>query len=374
MKYDPISYKKPEDVLPMWVADMDFPTPTCVTEALTECVQHGIFGYSEPDAAYFEIVQNWFLRRFGWHIEQEWFVFSPGVVTAMYTAVRALTEMSDGVVIQQPVYRPFKSAVRHSGRKLLVNQLVYENGRYVIDFDDFEAKVKQAKMFILCSPHNPVGRVWTREELTRMGEICLKHNVIVVADEIWQDLIYKGHKHLVFSALAPEFANITVTTTSPSKTFNLAGLQHANIFIPNKSMRNKFKHEYSNCGLSESNVMGLIACKAAYEHGTEWLDELILYLTDNMSLIHSFLQERIPKIKLVKPEGTYLAWLDCTGLDLSPHELDEIVTNKAKLWLNDGTVFGAGGEGFQRINAACPRKVLNDALIRLESTFSCNTL
>jgi len=370
IKYDPVSRGKPEDVLPMWVADMDFPAPLCVTDALRELAAHGIFGYSEPDAAYFETMQNWFSRRFNWQIEREWLVITPGVVNAIYIAVRALTQVGDGVVIQQPVYYPFESAVRHTGRKLLVNQLVYENGNYTIDFDDFENKIKQAKLFILCSPHNPVGRVWTQDELSRMGEICLRHNVVVIADEIWQDFVFKGSRHFVFSALSQELADITVTTTAPSKTFNLAGLQHANIFISNRELRKKFKLEYTACGLNQPGLAGLVTCKAAYDHGEKWLDELLAYLAGNMLLISNFLQERIPKIKFTVPEGTYLAWLDCSALGFSPQELDSVITDKARLWLSDGAKFGAGGEGFTRINAACPHEVVNDAMAKLELVFT----
>jgi len=365
IKYDPASWGKPDDVLPMWVADMDFPAPECVVDALTKLARHGVFGYSEPDAAYFETVQNWFSRRFNWSVEREWLTITPGVVNALYIAVRALTQEGDGVVIQQPVYYPFEGAVRHTGRKLLVNQLVFEDGKYIIDFDDFEQKISQAKLFILCSPHNPVGRVWTVDELTRMGEICLKHNVTVIADEIWQDFIYTGHRHSVFSALSPKFSDITITATAPSKTFNLAGLQHANIFIPNKELRRKFKQEYRASGMSQPGLAGLVTCKAAYDHGDEWLDALLIYLADNMRLINSFLHERLEKIKLIEPQGTYLAWLDCSALGLS--DLDDVILNKAKLWFNDGERFGVGGKGFTRINAACQRDVLKEALIRLES-------
>ena len=369
IKYDYLSRGKPEGTLPMWVADMDLPTPPCVIESLAECVHHGIYGYSEPDAAYFEVVQNWFLQRFGWNVKREWLVATPGVVTAIYIAVRALTEKGDGVLIQQPVYHPFEFAVQDTERKLLVNQLIYKNGQYTIDFDDFESKVKQAKLFILCSPHNPVGRVWTKKELTRMGEICLKHGTIIIADEIWQDLIYAPHQHQVFTALAPEFADITITATAPSKTFNLAGLQLSNIFIPNASLKRKFTKEYNACGLSQVSMMGLVSCKAAYEHGADWVDKLVEYLNGNMMLIQTFLEKNIPEIKLVKPEGTYLAWLDCSGLGITTQELNEIIINKAKLWLHCGIRFGKGGEGFQRINAACPQETLNQALARLKSAF-----
>ena len=364
MKYNPLAHGKPEDVQPMWVADMDFPAPPCVTDALTRYCEFGIFGYSEPDAAYFEVVQNWFLERFGWRVDREWIAITPGVVNAIYIAIRALTNVGDGVVIQQPVYYPFESAVRHTGRKLLINQLVYENGHYSINFEDFEDKIKQAKLFILCSPHNPVGRVWTRGELIRMGEICLKYGVVVIADEIWQDLIYTNHQHFVFASLAPEFLDITITTTSPSKTFNLAGLQHANIFISDRSMYSRFVCEYLSSGLSQPNLMGLVACKAAYEYGAGWLGELISYLAGNMSLIRHYLLLNTSKVKVIEPEGTYLAWLDCSALEMPPGHLDELITHKAKLWFNDGAKFGAGGEGFLRINAACPREVINSALYR----------
>ena len=372
IKYDPASRGRPEDILPLWVADMDFQTPPCVTDALAERVSHGIYGYSEPEAGYFEAVRRWFERRFQWNIEHEWLTVAPGVVNAIYLAIRAFTEPGDGVVIQQPVYYPFGSAVKNTGRRLLVNELVYDctaSGRYGIDYEDFESKIKQAALFILCSPHNPVGRVWTRDELTRMGEICLRHNIVVISDEIHQDFVYPGNRHLVFAGIDQRFAETTVTCTSPSKTFNLAGLSHANIIISNKTLRDGFQREYANCGLGHPGVMGITACRAAYEGGEEWLEELLLYLAGNISTIRGFLQTQIPKIKLIEPEGTYLAWLDCSGLGFSARELDELVTHKAKLWLDDGVMFGPGGAGFQRVNAACPRSVLSEGLKRLESVF-----
>jgi len=250
---------------------------------------------------------------------------------------------------------------------LLNNELVYDGGRYTIDYDDFEEKIKNAKLFILCSPHNPVGRVWTLGELQRMGEICLRHGVIIVSDEIHQDFVYPGSRHYILADLDERFADITITCTAPSKTFNLAGLQLSNIFIPNEELRSRFLKEYRSCGLGSPGVMSIIACKAAYEGGAEWLEELLCYLGGNFSLIREFLRTRLPKVRLVEPEGTYLAWLDCTELGYSAQELDELVLNKAKLWLNGGTVFGDGGAGFQRMNIACPRSVLSDALARMES-------
>jgi cystathionine beta-lyase len=367
IKYEPSWRGKPADVLPLWVADMDFATPPCVQEALINRAKHGIFGYSEPDAEYFDVTRKWFEERFNWAVQRDWLAITPGVVNALYIAVRALTQHGDGIVIQQPVYYPFESSIKKTGRRLLVNELVYSDGYYSIDFDDFEEKIKQAKMFIMCNPHNPVGRVWKLEELTRMGEICLRHNVIVIADEIHEDFIFPGQKHLVFAALNDDFADITVTCTSPSKTFNLAGLLHANIFISNNELCGKFKEEYARCGLSQPGVMGLSACKAAYQDGADWLDQLIGYLAGNMSFLKTYLSKNIPKIKFIEPEGTYLAWLDCNALGLSPQKLDETLTHKGKLWLSAGLTFGKGGQGFQRINVACPRSVLQNALERLKN-------
>jgi len=367
IKYEPSWRGKPSDVLPLWVADMDFAAPPCVQEALIERTKHGIYGYSEPDTKYFDVLQKWFGERFNWNTERDWLTITPGVVNALYIAIRAYTKPGESVAIQQPVYYPFESSIKKTGRQLLVNELVLKDGRYVIDFDDFEEKIKQAKMFILCNPHNPVGRVWENDELIRMGEICLRHGVIVIADEIHQDFIFPGHKHLVFAALNKDFDNITITCTSPSKTFNLAGLLHANIFISNKTLRAQFNWEYAQMGIGQPGIMGLITCKAAYESGAEWLDELMEYLGQNMLILKTYLSNHIPKIKFIEPEGTYLAWLDCRELELSAQKLDEVITQKGKLWLNAGYTFGKGGTGFERINAACPRSILHKALERLKN-------
>ncbi|MDR2597647.1 MAG: pyridoxal phosphate-dependent aminotransferase [Treponema sp.] len=367
IKYEPSWRGKPADVLPLWVADMDFASPPCVQEALISRARHGIFGYSEPDEAFFDVMRKWFEGRFNWKPERDWLAITPGVVNALHVAVRSLTEPGDGIVIQQPVYYPFESSIKQTERQLLINELVYSEGRYSINFDDFEEKAKQAKMFILCNPHNPAGRVWKTDELVRMGEICLRYGVKVIADEIHEDFIFPGHKHIVFAALNQDFADITVTCTSPSKTFNLAGLQHANIFISDKELRNKFKEEYARSGLSQPGIMGLIACKAAYEGGSQWLEQLIEYLAGNMLLLKTYLSKNIPKIKLVEPEGTYLVWLDCNELGLTAPKLDETLLYKGKLWLNSGVSFGKSGKGFVRMNAACPRSVLSNALERLNN-------
>ena len=373
IKYDPESRGKPKDILPMWVADMDFAAPSCVLHALASRAQHGIFGYSEPGASFFSAVQNWYKNRFDWNIEKEWLCITPGVVNALYLAVLAFTKPGDAVLIQQPVYYPFASSAKKNGRALLVNELLYKDGNYTIDFEDFENQAKNAKLFILCSPHNPGGRVWTHDELFRIGEICLRYGVKVIADEIHQDIVFSPNKQLVFAGLDARFADFTITCTSPSKTFNLAGLHHANIFISNRELRLLFKQEYDSCGLSQPNIMGLISCEAAYSCGAQWLDELLDYLGENFSFLDNFLQTQIPKIKLVKPQGTYLAWLDFREFNLSSKELDSAITEKCGLWLNDGQMFGKGGSGFQRMNIACPRSILQkgcEALLRTKLCFA----
>jgi cystathionine beta-lyase len=370
LKYDFAAKRgMPEDVLPLWVADMDFRTPDCVIEALVEKSRHGIFGYSESNREYFDVLQNWFKSRHGWEINEEWLVKTPGVVYAICAAIRALTEKGDGVLIQQPVYYPFTEAILENERMLAVNELKYSQGRYSIDFEDFEDKIvnNDIKLFILCNPHNPVGRVWTKEELIRIGDICLKHKVIVISDEIHMDFVYPGHKHLVFADLKPEYQQITITCTAPTKTFNLAGLQISNIFIPNCKLRTAIKKEIDKTGYSQLNIMGIVACKAAYSEGGEWLNCLQEYLEENLAFLSCFLREKLPQVKLVEPEGTYLVWLDFQGLNLSEAELNELIIKKAGLWLDRGTMFGAGGRGFQRINIACPRSVLNKALNNLEA-------
>jgi len=363
---------KPEGLLPLWVADMDFRTPSPVVDALVEKSRHGIFGYSESADDYFLILKDWFITYFDWNINRDWLVKTPGIVYAIATAIRGLTNKGDSVLIQQPVYYPFSKMILLNDRHQVVNQLVYENGKYTIDFNDFEAKIikNNVKLFVLCNPHNPVGRVWTKEELMRLGEICLKHGVTVISDEIHQDFIYKGHKHQVFADLKPGFSKITITCTAPTKTFNLAGLQISNIFIKDSELRKKFREEMTKSGYSQLNVMGIVACMAAYSKGREWLEELKTYLGDNLDFVRSFLIERLPLIKLIEPEGTYLVWLDFNALGLSEKELEKLIITKAGLWLDEGTLFGAGGEGFQRINIASPRPILEQALSQLEQAIN----
>lgn len=361
----------PPDLLPLWVADMDFQTPKEVTDSLLKAAKHAIFGYSDTGSGYFNAVHNWFLKYFDFDIKHEWLIKTPGVVFALAMAVRAYTEIGDAVLIQTPVYYPFFGVIQANNRKVVKNPLVYADGKYVIDFQDFENKIVQnnIKVFILCSPHNPVGRVWTREELVKMGEICRRHGCIVVSDEIHCDFVYSGHKHYVFASQSGEFLENSIICTAPSKTFNLAGLQVSNVFIANENLRKAFKEEINKTGYSQLNTMGLVACQSAYESGGEWLFQLKEYLTGNLNFLKSFLEEKLPQIKLVEPEGTYLAWLDFKSLGLEQKELDQLIIDKAKLWLNSGTLFGIEGTGFQRINIACPRQILKSALERLENAF-----
>ena len=358
----------PEDVLPLWVADMDFPTAPAVLERLHALAEHGIFGYTGVKDAYFSAVHNWYAQRFGWETQRSWLVTTPGVVFAIAIAIRAFTQKGDAILIQQPVYYPFANKVTENDRQLVVNPLVLKNGRYEMDFADMERKIEDyhVKMVLLCSPHNPVGRVWTKEELLRVGEICQKHGVLVVSDEIHADFTYAGHTHRVFASVKSEFADFTITCTAPSKTFNLAGLQNSNIFIPNRQLRHAYKKELSACGCGGTNCMGMAACQAAYEAGADWLEQLKQYLAGNLAYIRQFLREKLPEIALIEPEGTYLVWLDLRKLGLTEQQQRQLIVQDAKLWLDTGTLFGQGGEGFERINIACPRTTIEQAMQRLE--------
>jgi cystathionine beta-lyase len=362
---------RPEDVLSLWVADMDFPVADVITNSLSEAINHGIYGYFEPTKPYYDAISNWFESRFDFPVKANWVVKTPGVVFALATAVKAFTNEGDSILIQRPVYYPFTEVILENNRKLINNPLVNINGHYEIDFDDFEAKITQndVRMFILCSPHNPVGRVWKREELLKMAEICLKNNVIIVSDEIHCDFVYGHNKHTILSSLSDEIADNTVLCTAPSKTFNIAGLQNANIVIKNTGLRHKFRAEISKCGYSQMNGLGLIACRSAYENGGEWLSQLIEYLSGNIEYVSDHVKKNLPGVKMIEPEGTYLVWLDFRKSGISPHELDSLITHKSKLWLDAGEIFGDEGYGFTRINIACPRKILNEAMARLRKLF-----
>jgi cystathionine beta-lyase len=358
----------PEGLLPMWVADMDFAAPPEVLEDLHKTVTHGIFGYTETKQDYYDALSAWFSSRFHYAFEKRDVIKTPGVVFALAMAVRSFTEPGESVLIQTPVYYPFFEVIRDNDRIVVENPLVYSEGTYKIDFEDFERNIKEnaVKLFLLCSPHNPVGRVWSVAELTRIGEICGKYGVLVVSDEIHCDFVWEGFRHTCFGTL---FENCIVAT-APSKTFNIAGLQVANIIIKNPKIRHRFKDEISKSGYSQLNTMGLAACQSAYTHGGKWLSALKEYLQGNIALVDSFLKEKIPNVHVVPLQGTYLLWLDFRAYDLPQRVLDEKIVDEAHLWLDGGTMFGRGGEGFQRMNIACPRATLLSALEQLERVFT----
>lgn len=373
LKYDfAVRRGKPENVLPLWVADMDFQTSSYITDALEDMVKHGVFGYSESEEHYFETVQNWMERHYNWHVKESWMTKTPGIVFALAMAVKAYTQENDAVLIQPPVYYPFKEVVEDNHRRLVNNTLVLDGeGTYTIDYEDFEKKIveENVKLFILCNPHNPVGRVWTKEELERLGDICLKHGVFVVSDEIHADFAFE-RKHTVFSEVKEAYRDISMICTSPSKTFNIAGLQISNIFISNPEKATVFRRQVAAAGYSQVGLPGLVACEAAYRHGDEWLEGVLAYIKANAEFTRAYLQEHLPRVKMTKLEGTYLVWLDFRDYGLTDKELDEKILNQAGLWLDSGAVFGKCGEGFQRINIACPRKTLQQALDRLIDVFA----
>lgn len=358
----------PEGLLPMWVADMDFAAPQEVLDDIQQAVNHGIFGYTEVKQDYYDILSDWFDKRYGFRFSRQDVVKTPGVVYALAACVRALTEPDEAVLIQTPVYYPFYDVIRSNGRRLVTNPLKYVNRKYSIDFADFERRIieNSVKMFILCSPHNPVSRVWSRSELEHINEICKRYGVKVVSDENHCDFVYSPYEHISYGLIDEN----AVIATSPSKTFNLAGFQVANIIARNKELHRLIRAEISKTGYSQLNTLGLVACQSAYTYGGKWLEELKGYLEKNIRYTREFLSERLPKIHLVEPQGTYLLWLDFSAYGLTQAELDRIIVEEAGLWLDSGTMFGKEGEGFQRINIACPRKILETALNSLEKTFA----
>lgn len=370
LKYDfAVKRGMPADILPLWVADMDFKTSSYIQDAVAAQAEHGIYGYTESGDSYFEAVQSWFFTHYDWKVEEKWLVKTPGVVFALAMAVQAFTQENDAVMIQQPVYYPFSGVIKDNGRRIIDNTLVQDEvGNYHMDIADFEEKIvkEQVKLFFLCNPHNPVGRAWNREELEKIGDICYRHHVLIVSDEIHADFVYE-RKHQVLANLKKEYEEITITCTAPSKTFNIAGLQVSNIFIPDNQLRHRFKRQIAASGYSQLNAAGLAACEAAYRYGEEWYSGVKAYIRENISFTKKFLEERIPKVKMLEPEGTYLVWVDFRALGLSNRELEDLIIHKAGLWLDSGAIFGAAGEGFQRINVACPRVTLQTALEKIET-------
>ena len=372
MKYDGHGmFDMPRDVLPMWVADMDFRTPQAVTDRLKQLADFGIFGYTMITDEYFGAVKNWFSQRFGWDVKRQWLVQTPGVVFALSAAVRVYTKPGDGVVIQQPVYYPFSNVITKNDRVIVNNPLKYDGERYTMDFEDLEEKLSRpdVSLMILCSPHNPVGRVWTREELAQAAELCLKHDVKLVCDEIHCDFVYAPHKHTPIGTISEEILNNTCICTAPSKTFNLAGLQISNIFIANKEMRRAYKDEMDRISFGWAGMLSMAACQAAYEEGGPWVDEMLVYIRGNIDYMRDFAAQNMPEIRVAETEGTYLVWMDLTSLGLDKEEQYDFIVNKAKLWLDTGDMFGEAGSGFERLNAACPRSTVEEAMRRLKRAY-----
>lgn len=362
---------KADDILPLWVADMDFRSPDSVVEALKKAVDHGIFGYSRADESYFDAVAAWYQKRHHLTLQPEWMTCTPGIVFALSIAVRAFTQEGDAVLIQPPVYHPFSRAILRNKRTLVENPLVLKDGHYEMDLEELEQKVldEHVKLMILCNPHNPVGRVWTREELTALADICLRHHVYVISDEIHGDFVWQGHEQTPYASISEEACLHSMMCTAPSKTFNLAGMVTSNLFIPDPEMRRKFRSELLDVGQENMNRLGLFACRAAYESGGEWLDQLIGYLAGNLALVRDFCKNRVPQIQLVEPEGTYLAWLDCRELGMTDDELMAFFSDDAKVWLDPGTHSGEQGSGFMRFNLGSSRSVIAQALDQIEAAW-----
>ena len=363
-----------EDLLPLWVADMDFECPKPVVDAVKKEAEGAVYGYNwHITPKYLDAVTGWMSRRHQWQVDPKWVVYSPGIVPAINMLVQTFSNIRDKIIIQPPVYYPFFSAVIDNGRQLLLNQLHYENQKYSIDFEDFEKKAKDplTKIFILCSPHNPVGRVWKKDELKKLGEICLENDILLISDEIHHDLILPDYKHTLFSTITEEFEQNSIICTAPSKTFNLAGLQVSNIIIPNEKIRESFIRTIVNKnGISIPNSFGIVAMIAAYNEGEEWLDQVLGYINSNFQFLKDFTKKKLSDVKYIEPEGTYLAWLDFNSVGLNPEELNDKLLRDAKVALDNGPIFGVGGEGFQRVNIACPRSILEKCMERIKTVLN----
>lgn len=374
-KWDPIVLKEmfgTEDVMPFWVADMDFRVAQPIIDAVVNRAEHGIYGYSTRPDSYYDAIINWTNRRFGWEIQKDWIEYTPGIVPAINYIVQAFCTPGDKILIQQPVYYPFKKSVEKNNCEVVDNPLKFNGESYEVDFEDFEKKAKdpKVKMFIFCSPHNPVARVWTKEELMKIGRICIDNDVLIVSDEIHNDLVFSGYEHIMLASLSEEFALNTVTCTAPSKTFNLAGLQASNIIIPDKVKREKYKEILDKNHIGGQNPLSIAGVEAAYNEGEEWLEQCIEYLEGNISFIHVYLAEHLPKAKFIKPQATYLGWIDLRAYEEDGSALEETIFMKGKVAMDGGTWFGEGGSGFMRLNFACPRSLLEKGLSSLAQVMS----
>jgi cystathionine beta-lyase len=357
-----------KDLLPMWVADMDFKSPPPVIDAIKQVAEQGIFGYTGVPQSYCDSVTGWMKRRHNWDVEKDWLVSSPGVVPALNMLIKACTEPCDQVIVQTPVYYPFFNAIKNNGREILENPLRLENGQYLMDLGDLEKKINpRSKMIILCSPHNPISRVWKEQELKNLGELCIKNKILVVSDEIHADIIYDGFNHVPFASISQEFADNSVTCTGATKTFNLPGLHTSNIIIANSEIRAGFAEILRSCGIMSPNIFGIAATEAAYRYGEPWLAQLLEYLQENIAFLTDYIIRKIPGLRLVQPQGTYLLWLDFRNCGISPAKLGTFIREEAKVGLEAGTIFGCKENGFERMNIACPRATLAEGLSRIET-------
>ncbi len=360
------------DVLPMWVADMDFPAAKPILDALRRRVDHGIFGYSVPDESYLASLQDFFQRRHGWRPERQWYSHCPGIVPALHFFAKAYLRPGEKVLMHSPVYYPFFGSVKKNQAEVSASPLLIKNGRYEVDFEDFAVRAgdPQVKLFYLCNPHNPGGRVWREAELRRMAEICIANDVIIVSDEIHCDLVYPGYRHICLASLSPEIANRTITCIAPSKTFNLAGFQTSCLFIPNPAMKKVYDDFLDTLGIMRPNAMGITALTAAFRSGDEWLDQLMVYLSDNLAYLKEFLRDNLPEISVMEPEATYLVWLDFSKTGIDCRLFHQLLLEKGRIWLDEGYMFGETGQGFERINIACPRATLREGLNRMKSALA----
>ncbi|WP_340111640.1 MalY/PatB family protein [Maribellus mangrovi] len=371
IKHDGLKkFFKKDGLLPLWVADMDFRTPDFIIDAMKSRMEHEIFGYTFRPDSYFEAVVNWMKRRFGWEIQKEWINFSPGVVAGLTLGIETFSKPGDGVVVMPPVYFPFFDCIKGTKRKMIENPLKKENGRYTFDLEDLKNKIDEnTKLLLLCNPQNPGGMVWTREELTALSNICLENDIMIISDEIHSDLVYKGHQHIPLASISEEVANNCMISMAPSKTFNVAGLSSSLVIIPDKTKFARYERTLGVGHLGMGNIFGSIALEAAYTNGDDWLDQMLDYLWDNYLLLEDFMTKNLPKVEVMKPEATYLVWLDFTAYGMNNDELIKFTMDRAKLALNDGGRFGTGGDGWLRINIGCPRSILEEALQRLGKAF-----
>jgi cysteine-S-conjugate beta-lyase len=371
IKWDARSHVfKTNDLLPLWVADMDFRTPNFIVKAIAERAAHEIYGYTFRGDSYFDAITGWMKRRHDWDIKKEWISFSPGVVAGLTFAIEAFSKPGDGVIVQPPVYFPFFDSVKGTGRKMIENPLKLKNGRYYFDFEDLKSKTDEnTKILLLCSPQNPGGMVWSKEELFELAQICLENKILIISDEIHSDLAFSGNKHTPVATLSEEIAKNCVTCMAPSKTFNVAGLASSILIIPDKRKFVQYEKTIGVGHLGMGNIFGTVAIEAAYTHGDKWLQQMVCYLEENFFLLENFFKNELPNIKVMKPEGTYLVWLDFRHYGMKDEELSKFIIEKAKVGLNNGGKFGTGGDGWMRINIGCPRSILEEGLVRLKTAF-----